>query len=387
MKFKYGFIPLLILILILFLTSCNRIDEEAIEKNSTVFTPGNIPEEMIEQMTDKKAIMIGEFHSSREHQELLVDLVKDLHERGEIDSVILQERHAYSWIIDDFVRGRIENGVFVENIIGRYEYFLKNIREHNNELPHDRRLSVKSGDINFQHDQFLSSLQFMRRYLNERELINRFLNSLRTTADQKSVMLNFKDRIEEQQPFVNEGEINWNNRIAQMVEVEMDSIEPREKWQTDYVQAHQLREEVLKKIASWELSSDKEVLLNYGFNHIQKKHHFGTEKEWLGEFLSKNYPLTEDNTYSIAFVPLRGELGTSEDEYEQIDLFADSNDGEFLTTAAKLKGEGNYIFINLNPDDFPSRENKINLHFQKVEVVPYELYDGFLLIPRVSTVK
>lgn len=387
MKFKYNFFFIFILILIISLAACTRIDEGVIEKNSTAFTPGNIPAEMVDQMADKKAIMVGEFHRSQEHQELLFDLVKALHNQQGLDSVILQDRHAYSWIFTDFAEGRIEDGVFLENVISRYEYFLKNIREYNNQLPQDQKVSVKSGDINFQHDQFLSSLQYMRRFLNDRELVNRFLNRLRTTSDKKTVMLDFKEEIEQEQPFEVERDIDWNRRISRILEIEIDSFAPREKWQSDYVQAHRLREEVFKKIASWELSDDKRVLFNYGFNHTQKSHHFGTEKEWLGEFLSKNYPVTENKTYSITFVPMRGELRTSEGKIEQIDLMKDTSDNELLTTTAELMGEENHIFLNLNPDDFPSRENKINLHFQKIEAVPYELYDGFLLIPQVNPFK
>lgn len=371
-------------ILLLLLTGCSRIDESAIENNSVIIAPGNLSVDTLKPMHDKKAIMVGEFPGTLEHQELLAELVKTLHEERRIDSVILEDRHAYSWIFEDYVLGRIDDGLFTQNIFQKYEVFLEAIRNYNNELSQEEKISVKSGDINFQHDQFLSSLQFMRRYLADREIINRFLNRLRTTADKKTELLEFKEFISEERPFTDEEDIDWNERIMNLIEIEIDSMEPRERWQEDYVQAHQLREEVLKKIASQELNQDKRVLFNYGFNHAQKAHHFGTEKEWLGEFLTSHHPISKDETYNLTLVPVSGELVAQSGNLREVDLFSDQLDQELLSTTAELMGKENYIYLHLNPDKFSSDELKINLHFQQIEAVPYDLYDGFILIPRVT---
>jgi len=363
-------------------SACGGLDEETIEKNSSVFENDNIPQELITELQDKKAIVAGELHSSQEHQMLLAALAVELHQEGELDAVVLDSRHAYSWIIEDYVRGELDDGAFLQEIIDNRRSFLQEIREYNQERESEDELIVRSGDINFQHDQFLSSLQFMRRYIENGGSLNHFLNQLRSASDREQVMRNYKEELEEEE-LQGAWDRDWNERVMRMIEVELDSREPREKWQTDYTHAHELREEALKRIASWNLNENREILFNYGFNHAQKEHHFGTEKEWLGEFISSNHPISGGASYNFIVMPLQGQIRTREGDIENIDIVTDPPEDEIISYSSEVLGEDQPVFINF-AEDFISGEVTFDLHYQQVEAVPGEIYDGIIILPEVS---
>jgi len=373
----------LLVLILMTASACGGLDEDAVEKNSAVFVKDDIPQELMTELQDKKAIAAGELHSSQEHQRLLAKLVVELHQEDELDVVILDSRHAYSWILEDYVRGELDDGVFLQEIIENRRSFLQEIRKYNQGRDAEEELIVRSGDINFQHDQFLSSLQFMRRHIENRGSLNHFLNQLRSASDRERVMCNYKEELQEEEELQGAWERDWNERVIRMIEVELDSREPREKWQTDYTRAHKLREEVLKGIASWNLNENREILFNYGFNHVQKKHHFGTEKEWLGEFISSNHPISQKASYNFIVMPLQGQIRTREGDIESVDILTDPPEDEIISSASEILGEDEPVFVNF-AEDFISNEVTFDLHYQQVEAVPGEIYDGIIILPGVS---
>ncbi len=374
----------LFLIFSLILAGCSQIDEDAVKEHSTTFSPGNIPDQLLEDVENKRAVIVGEVHGSKEHQYILADFVKALHNNGELDAVILDARHAFGWIIEDYTRGAIEEGVYVRDVLSRRWEFFQKIREYNEDLPEEEKLIIRAGDINFHHDQFLTSLQYMRNYIEEREALNMFLNRLRTSVDRESVLREFKNDLEEKDIFTGTGPADWDERILRIIEVELKSREPREKWQTNYSEAHRMREEVLKDIVSYELNDGHEIVLNYGFNHAQKRHHFGTEKKWLGEYLTQNHPLSSNRTFSLVFVPLKGRLNTGEGQVEEINLLEDPPDNDLISTAARIIGSDSYSYLFLDERAFGENEVKMRFPWQTVEAVPKEIYDGFIFIPEVT---
>ncbi len=365
-----------------FLAACSDIQEGDITKNAVNFTPGELPQELEDDMENSRVIMLGEFHGSREHQELLTDIAISLHERGQIDRVVLDDRHAFSWIFEDFVLTRLDEGVFVRDVGDSRWEFLQAIRDYNEEREAGDRLKVSTGDINFQRDQFITSMQFMRRYLEDSEPINRFLNNYRTSADMEGVLKDFRDEVKEKRMLEGEWNIDWNERVIDLIEIEMASREPREIWQNEYPRAHRLREDVVKNIADRYLENKGDrVLFNFSYSHAQKEHAFGIEKEWLAEHLEKTY--SPENLFSVVLVPLTGEIRASSGEIQSIDLLDDPLDDELVSSTANIMGENQYTYLHLPAEDFGDRSIKIDLYHHQFEAVPSDLFDGLILIPEV----
>ncbi len=111
--------------------------------------------------------------------------------------------------------------------------------------------------MNSQEDQFISSLQYMRQKLPERDTVNRLLNRTISAADRRDILLEFKDILSNNSSNFNQSwGSDWNRLLVEMIDVELESIEIREMWDIDYREAHTLREELIKELANERLNNN-----------------------------------------------------------------------------------------------------------------------------------
>lgn len=385
-KNKFSKLILLLLVIFslpLFFTGCTRVNTEAVEEEAVEFAADTLPAELLANLADKEAIMVGEFGKLEQHQEFLATLVIGLHQEQNLNQVVLNHNQAYGWIFDKYVQGDLGAGIFVDNVISPWVVFLERIREYNLNQPQDNRVNVTSGDINFHQDQFINSLQFFRRHMPESDSLNRHVNNIISAGDREKILESVYEDISENKEIYAE---NWGSRetelLLAMLKAELDSIPIRDLWDTDYIKAHKEREDFLKELTRTKLDEEGRVLFNYGFYHLQKNHKMGTEKEWLGEYLSKED--TPYDSYNLVVVPLRGSLRINNNISDEIDLLSDPPSQELISTTAEIFNSDNLIYLNLQAEGFQRGQARINLHHQTIEAVPNDIYDGLILLPEGS---
>ncbi len=383
-KFKGLLLFLVLGFIILTLTGCSRIGEEDIINASETFSKGELPLSLLETISGKEAIVIGQFRGVKEHQNWLADFVIHQFENNEISLVVLGDRHAYSWIFDSYVRNDLNSNLFVEEVISDWAVFLNRIKEYNNNL-NNKKISVKTGDMNSQEDQFIISLQYMRQELSERDTVNRLLNRTISAANRKDVLLEFKDLLSNNSSnFDQSWGSDWNRLLIEMIDVELASIEIREMWDLDYREAHTLREELIKDLASDRLQSNGNTIFNYSFYHAQKEHYLGSRKQWLAEYLNSDESPVE-SSYSLLSLPMTGNIVGINNDIKDINIIENENDDLFKRTA-NIFGVDDYIYMDFNREIFRNKRVDLNLYYQKIEANPYEIFDGAILLPEATLI-
>lgn len=382
---KRIFLFILLLAIILSLSACTRISSDNINDASEVFSKNNMPVSFLNKVSEAEAIVIGQYKGIKEHQDLLADLTIHQHKNSNIDIVVLGSRHAYSWIFNSYVKGELNSDLFVEEVTSDWVIFLSRIREYNKDLSDNNKISVKTGDINSQEDQFVSSLQYMRQQLPERDTVNRLLNRIISAADRTEVLIEFKNILSNNSSnFSQSWGSDWNKILIEMIEVEIASTEIREMWDLDYTEAHILREDLIKELAEKRLENNNNIIFNYSFYQAQKNHYLGTRKEWLAGYLNSEDSSIE-TSYSFLFIPMSGQIFDGEDGIMNIDISIEEDNGLFKRTV-DLIGSDKQIYIDFHFDQFKNKKDDLNLYYQKIEAVPYNIFDGAILMPKASLI-
>lgn len=366
--------------ILFFLTGCSQISREAIINNSQSFIKGDVSSKLVDDIADKDSIVVGQFHGLKEHQEFLADLVIRSHQEIGLNQVVVESPHAFSWIFNGYAKGVLDDDLFVQEIIYKWPVFLNRIREYNLTQETDNIIEVRTGDANFHQDQFISSIQYMRQHLPERDTINRLLNNIITAADREEVLEEFKEHLTvDKANYRDYWGPGWNNTLIEMIKIELISLEIRNLWNDNYSEAHKIRENILKDIAEKQIKERGQTVFNFSFYHAQKQHQIGTRKEWLAEFLDKNY-----SHYSLLTVPIAGEIKDENGGYEEVNLLKGNNRDELFKRTAELVGSDTNIYLSLTDSEFQKGQALMDLHFQKIEGVPNEIFDGIILFPEVT---
>ncbi|MGM0419588.1 MAG: hypothetical protein ACQEQG_01200 [Bacillota bacterium] len=376
-------IAVILIGIIVFLSGCSQVSRETIINNSQSFTNDNISSNLLDDIADKDSIVVGQFHGLKEHQEFLANLVIKSHQEIGLKQVMVESPHAFSWIFNGYGQGELDNDLFVQEIIYKWPVFLNRIREYNLSQESENRIAVRTGDANFHQDQFISSIQYLRQHLPERDTINRLLNNIITAEDREDVLEEFKEHLTvDKANYRDYWGPGWNKTLIEMIEIELTSLEIRNLWNDNYPDAHNMRENILKDIAEKQLTERGQTIFNFSFYHAQKQHQIGTRKEWLAGFLEKNY-----SHYSLLAVPISGEIKDENGGYKEVDLLTGNNRGELFRRTAEIVGSDSNIYLSLADPEFQKGKALMDLHFQKIEGIPNEIFDGIILFPEVTLLK
>ena len=89
--------------------SCSKVPEvsneelkQIVQHDGIPFEIQAIPEEIIDRLASHQVVVIGETHFLREHRELLVELLKELHTQG-FRQLLFEWTQVADWLLDDFV--------------------------------------------------------------------------------------------------------------------------------------------------------------------------------------------------------------------------------------------------------------------------------------------
>ncbi len=287
--------------------------ESIVLRDAVAFDPVAMPDDVLDRIAGNQLVILGETHHLREHWALVSQLLDHLHGQG-FRQLLIESPHMASWLFDDYVHGGIlvpgwEPSPFYERQLGA-------IRELNQSLAPDERVHVFAVDVN--EDHYGGAASF-------RELLALLVSSLPPATVEVTLEAGYGGSdaarqtvlVEELLATLAAGEdtlagawgVDWYDRVVEMAEVELASIEIRQERLQDDDAAAQAREEALKWIVDAHLSRGPDhTLMNIGGHHAQKSHLMGTEQEWLGDYLVHRSSALEGPVMVIGFTSARTEL-------------------------------------------------------------------------------
>jgi hypothetical protein len=285
-----------------------------VERDAVVFDGTTIPDEVLTRLADSRVVLLGETHHLREHWELTVDLLRELHASG-FRQFLVELPQMDDWLIDDYVRNR-ELGTTWEPPPFFDQRFTA-VRELNKTLPPDDQVSVRSIDANEESyggaQNFRDLLAMLADHLPSPGPIKSFLDTGYVGAPQETqieIIESFVASLEADQPTLVETWGNeWYERVAEMLEMELASIDVRFERADDDEAGTRSREEVIKQLVDRRVAECScGTVINIGGHHAQKSHLMGTEQEWMGDYLAHESPVVDGSIIVIGFTSAETKL-------------------------------------------------------------------------------
>ncbi|MCP4179850.1 MAG: hypothetical protein GY756_18980, partial [bacterium] len=129
MTMKYLFY---VIIIVMSLNSCvtnYKTLDPVVNKCIVKCHDNKIPSELNKVIKSHKIIILGETHYVQEHQEFIIELLKEL-QKGKENIVFIQENpNAFNWMLEDYLNGKIDS--LPTNIRFFDNYLFENIKAIN----------------------------------------------------------------------------------------------------------------------------------------------------------------------------------------------------------------------------------------------------------------
>lgn len=302
-----------VVILVIFLVSgCAKdykIMTESIEK-SVAFDFDNskesIPDDLINDLSNYKLLLMGEIHYVKEHQEFMGTLLTALHEKG--FRYYLQEvGSANSVLIDYYIKGKIE--VLPElylntdkSLIKILYDFNKGLREEDRE---DEQISYIGFDMNHFSGVYFTTITMLSDLYNSADLkvyINKMNDNGNDIEGFKALLTGFlNSSIDMDITNVQREKLNW------MTQNELDTLNIKEDW-SDSKRESYIEKEVLRAIKNTE--KEEKLIVNCGSWHAQLIPYWRLNGniKWLGMRLADYFDKIPEDFYSVAVTAYKGEL-------------------------------------------------------------------------------
>ncbi len=234
--------------------------KRVIQQDGVPFEPGEIPDEILDQLAANQVVVVGEFHFLQEHRELVAELMRELHARG-FHQYLFEWTQAADWLLDDFVN---DGGLMPEwtpqHDIGGVA--ITAIRDLNRMLPVAERISVHGIDITLQDyggiETFLVSTELLAQHLSDPGPLKTFLEGEHNSeeshrAQLESLQIELDARLTELIPSWGK---EWYETVYEMVEVELRASSVRTIRDSDYNESVRLREDAIKWLVDRRISSN-----------------------------------------------------------------------------------------------------------------------------------
>lgn len=358
--------------------------EQIVQRDAVPFEGESIPDEVLDRLSSKRVVLVGEFHFLREHRELIAALLRELHGRG-FRQYLFEWTQAADWLLADYVNDAgLEPTWTPPNDIGGM--VLTAIRDFNRTLPAEERIQVHAIDVHLSdyggNSGWLYILGLLASHLPEPGPIGPFLDGDHETYESHQAQLETlrselqRDRSE---LVVSWGE-DWYNTVVEMVEVELRSVPVRALRESDYDESVRLREEAIKWLADRRINgSSGGTLINFGNTHAQKASLFGTEKiEWLGDYLVHRSPAAAGSAISFWVAPAHI-VSVPGSGVPDFDLSA-SPGNELLRVISETK-PGQIVFMPLDDPIFSDGRVPVNVSGEIYVSAPKAQYDALFLLP------
>lgn len=336
--------------------------ESVLDKDLILFNSPVLPNHVYNNLSEYKAILIGEFHTILEERKFAASLTVKINElKGRAD-VCAECPDAYSWIFEKIAIGELDNlpsGIIYNKIIP----ILDSLKFYNSINNQSARINCI--DANMQPHFFLNSLEAFVEYFSDSTNLIFIYDSLSNSipSNYKNTLGHFVHLLTNTPDDLGLAASSIHTKLLQrMFKNELISIEIRERWGSDYSWSFNERETLIKSNAEYYLSKNNGTTIFYfGLNHAQKKRFMGSNIEWLGDYLHNGSNITSGKTISIVGVPLSGEITDgSEQGTIQFDLKTQSKPNDLFRLVGEQTGTSHsWIYLSNN------------LFFEKNVVVRY----------------
>jgi hypothetical protein len=378
-----------ILAVVCMVTSCSLLPEvtteeleQIVQRDGVPFEAGSIPDEVLDRLASHRVVLVGETHFLREHRELMVELLRELHARG-FRQFLFEWTQVADWLLADFVNdGGLEPDWTPPLDVGGSMIIA--IRDLNRTLPEDERIRVHAIDVTVDYgggQSFVGSLTSLARHLPDPGPLAEILQGNYDTHDSQEA------QIETLQAELNTrrsdlvalwGE-HWYDTLVEMVEVERTSVSARAILESNYDKSVRLREEGVKKLVDSRLRDFPHgTLINIGATHAQKKRLWGTEIEWLGDYLVHKSQVADGSVIvlGVSAAHIVSIPGSGIPDYD----LAASPENELLRVMNQTWPD-KIVFLAVDDPLFSSGRVPINSEGTIYVGAPKRHYDAFVLLP------
>jgi hypothetical protein len=380
-----------ILVAGLIVTSCSLLPEvsteeleQIVQRDGVPFDAESIPDEVLDRLAAHRIVLVGEFHFLREHRELMAELLRELHARG-FRQFLFEWTQVADWLLADFVSdGGLEPGWTPSLDVGGS--MITAIRDFNRTLPEDERIQVHGVDVTLPDygggESFLWSLGRLAQHLPGPGPLSSFpQGDYGTPEDQTALLEALQAELEADRSglIASWGE-DWYNMVVEMVEVELTSVSIRAIRDSNYDKSVRMREDAIKELVDKRLQGFPHgTLINMGSTHAQKKQLWGTEIEWLGDYLVHKSQPADGSVIVLGVLGAAHIVSVPGSGSPDYDLAA-SPENELLRVMNRTWPD-QIVFLPLDDPVFSDGRVPIN-HGGDVYVSALKQhYDAFVLLP------
>lgn len=354
---------------------------QIVERDGVPFVIPSVPNKVLDRLSSHQLIIVGETHLIREHREMMAVLVEDLHARG-FRQLLLEWPHLANWVLVDFVQDRqLEPDWKPPGWL--YGDLITAIRDFNRTLPVDERVQVWGIDVNLQEygggDDFRASLRGLSHHLADPGPVDVFLQGLYDTPTRQTEQLGIlRAALQSRQSELVAGwGAEWYDTVAEMVAVELESVNIRAMREDSYDESVRLREDAMKRFADDRLRGyEHGTLMNVGGNHAQKEHLKGTDQEWLGDYLVHRSSAVGGSVIVLAVTAARITSGGTLADYD----LRDSPENE-LWRVMNETWPDQIVFLPLDDPVFEAGGVRMNFEGKIHVGAAKRHYDVFVLLP------
>ncbi|MEQ9319817.1 MAG: ChaN family lipoprotein [Polyangiaceae bacterium] len=369
--------------------------DDVIARDGVPFEPGTLPPSLIERMAAQRVVMVGEHHGYREHHDLLLDVVKALHEHG-TRWVLFEGFQAESWSANAYVTGAIDTlSAPTKKYFG---YTLDRLAAFNQTLPDAEREHVAFIDIDHRPWAFPLALAHRLAHRDMPACVATFVDEAgwerslpfdeakaafeRTfAAGPRAYRRHLQALARDLKAGVCLAQSPVREEIAEMADVALDSLRIRAIWDGEGEHAaHPLREDAIKAMVDRRLETTTgPVVLNMGGFHLQKTHVMGTPKQWLGEHLgSPTHPA--GGAVLRLYVQFARAQRTRDGETFWWSLEDERRPGELLGSVHRHTPD-RAVFLPVSEPWWSRNVLPVSYMYQVVEHAPGAVFDGYILLP------
>lgn len=378
------------LVVVFSATSCSLLPQvpaaelqEIVQRDGVPFDAHSVPDGVLDRLASHRVVLVGEFHFLHEHRELMAELLRELHARG-FRQFLFEWTEAADWLLADFVQdGGLEPEWTPPLDIGGAMIIA--IRDLNRTLPADERIRVHGLDVTVDYGggrSFVGSLTSLAKHLPDPGPIAAFLQGDYETPERQEVQIDaLQAELDRRRSelIASWGE-DWYDLVSEMVDVEGTSVAIRAIRESKYDKSVRMREDAIKELVDRRLQGFPHgTLINVGATHAQKKRLFGTEIEWLGDYLVHKSEAAGGSVIVVGALGAAHVVSVPGSGIPDFDLTA-SPENELLRVMNQTWPDQT-VFLPVDDPVFSKGRIPINLSGDVYVSAPKRLYDVYLLQP------
>jgi len=357
-------------------TTKKKLLVPVVSKEKIEFAENEIPREIIDNIANKKVVILGETHYVQEHHNFISILIDSLSRKNKSLLFLQELPSAFNWMLEDYLNGEIPN--LPSEIKYFDDYLFKNIDRINKRQEKNAKIFFAYMDVNH-GKSFLISLSESEKIIGSQTEFDN-LKSIPFDSDayvaeldkiNKSLRLN-------KEKFRLKWGAKWYNRYVKMIEGEVISANYRRT--NDYGSREFFMFDLIKFYSK--LYPNSTTIVNCGMYHAQKRTEMGRRQIRIGEMLTKEFT---EQTYSIAFIGVKGDTksGNWYNETTEYDL-PHKNRKDDLISILHTQSDSLGVYLDLSNSIF-SEKTLVSYHNGKAKKVhPANQFDAVILYPKTS---